>query len=107
MTAVAPEPVSNSRLHDQRPDFEDRNLAAVVHDVERRCRIMCRLMQVFCHDTDLSPVGNVHRDYDDRGAALTVFYEYIDQQMDTLSALRDEFDTGFYTLNMLKGKDDD
>lgn len=64
-------------------------------------------MQVFCIEGTDGPISDLERNWEDRGDALTVFSEFIDGQMDTLSALRDEFDTGWFSINKLKGKDDD
>ncbi len=104
MKTMPPAPSPDSRVLPPRLAFEDRHLAAIIQDVEHRCRIMCRIMQVFREEGTDS--RDMERDWEDRGDALTVFYEYIDHQMNTLSALREELDTGHFTINRLKGKAD-
>jgi hypothetical protein len=65
--------------------FENRSIPHILEPVDRRLRIMCRMMQLYrLSDAYLDP----ERDAANLVDALTVSYEYVDQQMDTISALR-------------------
>lgn len=87
-----PQAVSeHSRLRPQRHDYETRNLDHILEDVEQRVRLMCRVMQVFRYE-GAGKLADLERDFEDRGTALEVLYEYVDQQMDTISELRADLD---------------
>lgn len=93
---------NETRLHGHRLAFEDQHVASILHRVEHRCRIMCRMMQVFREEGTDNGMAGLERDWEDRGDAITVFYEYIDQQMNTLAALREGLDRGpHFTINNL------
>lgn len=93
----------SSRLHSHPCNFADRPIEHILEDVETRVRIMCRVMQVFRYET-AGKLDDLERDFEDRGAALEVLYEYVDQQMNTISELRDALDdAGWITLNSLRG----
>ena len=73
-----------------RPDYpvEQTSIALLIEDVENRVRVMCRLMELWrVHGT-----GSAQKmvDCDDDQTAISVFYEYIDQQMDKLSEIKEE-----------------
>ena len=98
-----PQAVSeHSRLRPPHRIYEDRNIEHILEDVELRVRIMCRVMQVFRYEGN-GKLDDLERDFEDRGDALEVLYEYVDQQMDTISELRADLDkVGWITINKLR-----
>lgn len=97
----------HSRLRPPHRVYEDRNIDHILEDVELRVRLMCRVMQVFRYE-GVGKLDDLERDFEDRGAALEVLYEYVDQQMDTISELRANLDSiGWISLNKLRRACDD
>lgn len=97
-----PQAVSeHSRIRPHVLPYEDRPIDHILEDVEQRVRLMCRMMQVFRFE---GTSGNdMERDWEDRGMALEILYEYVDQQMDTISELRADLDkAGWITLAKLR-----
>ncbi|WP_137128906.1 hypothetical protein [Rhizobium sp. FY34] len=106
---MKPMPFATSRQSHLKPrpyPFEELNVAGIIDDVERRVRVMCRMAQLYQFDD--RPSGNDEGEIADLVAAMEVFYEFVDHQMDTLSALSESLaDKGYVSLKKLERKDDD
>jgi hypothetical protein len=101
-TPMPQETSPDSRLKGRPCPFEQQNIAGILEDVERRVRIMCRMMQLYQFDDRPSD-----DDVADLTIAMSVFYEYVDRQMDMLTALQQAIhEKGYVSLNMLGGRSD-
>lgn len=97
---------AHSRLAPHPYKFEEQDIAGIIDAVDRRVRIMCRMMQLYRYDD--RPSGDVESELADLCMAMNVFYEFVDRQMDTLSALTEAIEeNGYVSLNSLGRKDDD
>lgn len=88
MNANIPMPLqasANSRLAPRPYPLEEVSIAGIIDDVDQRVRIMCRMMQLYRFDN--RPSVSAEDEVSDLCAAMDVFYEYVDRQMDTLSTL--------------------
>ncbi len=90
---------AKSHLKPRPYPFEELNVAGIIDDVEQRVCVMCRMAQLYHFDD--RPTGNPE-------TAMEVFYEFVDRQMDTLSALTDALERkGYVSLKTLKEREDD
>ncbi|MGV8939565.1 MAG: hypothetical protein ACOH2J_20795 [Allorhizobium sp.] len=93
-----------SRLSGPARPFEELSVADMIDDVDRRVRIMCRMMELYSYNTGRK---NAEDEGADLAVAVCVFYEYVDRQMDTLSALSAALaDEGHMSLKTLRGRSD-
>lgn len=85
-----------SRLKAPSLAFEDRAIVYIIADCEIRVRTMCRAMQVCCHADETGDLP----DQDDLLTLFKTFYEFVDQQMDQFTRLRECLDHGLPSLSI-------
>ncbi|TWD57481.1 hypothetical protein FB480_101222 [Agrobacterium vitis] len=100
MKPMPRETSGHSRLKAHPYPFERQDIAGIIDAVDRRVRIMCRMMQLYQYDGH--KCGDAEDEVSDLTMAMGVFYEYVDRQMDTLSALSEAIEgKGYVSLDML------
>lgn len=100
-----PQAVSeHSRLSGSSSPLDDLSIAGLIDDVDCRVRIMCRMMELYSRNTGRLTAED---EGSDLSVAVSIFYEYVDRQMDTLSFLSGALDKlDYISLKTLRSRSD-